>query len=142
MLFTSPERKTVAMRAAENMAKSVFGLNPPVRSVRQEILINKKKFIGLLQANFDRIDKDSSRGISRAEIVKALADITDYQKDATIALMLLLRYFDFIADMVADGAEEEKVISRADVDTLAEFLIHSELSLDALCEWCTNPGAQ
>jgi hypothetical protein len=139
MTQTEDERKVVAEQALQNIATRVNKFVSD-SAIKHESLLDKQKFIELLHQNFDRIDKDSSLGISRPEIMEALNNISDYSADEYIMLLLLMRYFDFIVALVDDDSEEEKVISRADVDTLAAFLLHSDMSLEALCKWCGAPA--
>jgi hypothetical protein len=139
MTQTEDERKVVAEQALQNIATRVNKF-VSASAIKDESLLDKQKFIELLHQNFDRIDKDSSLGISRPEIMEALSNISDYSADEYMMLLLLMRYFDFIVALVDDDSEEEKVISRADVDTLAAFLLHSDMSLEALCQWCSAAG--
>lgn len=135
--MSDPEsRQSIAEQAAQNLACRARDFEAASKGVKQEGLLDKEKFVALLLANFDRIDADSSQGISRQEILDAFANIGSYSADESIMLLLLLQYFDFICDLVDDDAENEKVISRADVETLSAFLMHSDMSLESLRAWC------
>jgi hypothetical protein len=129
------ERKIVAEKAARKLEERVGSFVSDSPAIKQEALIDKNRFIELLRENFDRLDKNGSNGISRLEILDALGNLGDYTADESITLLLALRYFDFISNLVDDDEGDEKVISRADVDTLSAFLTQSDMTLEKLCQW-------
>lgn len=138
-MSTQNDRKLAAEKALQNMEWLVTHFNDD-RKVPPKTPIDKREFVALLQSNFEKLDRDRSETISRSEIVAALSAITDFSANEYIMLQLLMRYFDFISELVDDNDEEEKAISRADVDVLSQFLLESSMSLDALYLWCSGPS--
>lgn len=137
MTQAGDDSKALADKAARKLEQRVGVFVANDSAIKQEALIDKHRFIELLNENFNRIDKNGSNGISRTEIIDALSNLGDYSADESITLLLTLRYFDFISGLVEDDDGDEKVISRADVDTLSAFLVHSDMTLEQLCEWCS-----
>jgi hypothetical protein len=139
MTNSGENSRAMAARAARKLKERAGALASDAPAIKQEALIDKHRFIELLNLNFIRLDKNGSNGISRTELIQALSNLGDYTADESITLLLALRYFDFISDLVDDGdSGDEKVISRADVETLAAFLVHSDMTLEALCQWCSG----
>jgi hypothetical protein len=132
------DRKLLAERALANIEWFVNN-NQADRMVSGKALLDKHEFIDLLNKNFDRLDEDRSNSISRAEIAVALSEIKDFSANEYVMLQLLARYFDFICELVDDNDESEKMISRADVDVLGHFLLGSNMTLEALYSWCSDP---
>jgi hypothetical protein len=133
--MTEPEDERKIQNAARKLEERVGSFVSDSPAIKQEALIDKNRFIQLLQQNFDRLDKDGTNGISRLEILDALDNLGDFTADESITLLLALRYFDFISNLVEDDEGDVKVISRADVDTLSAFLTQSDMTLEKLCQW-------
>jgi hypothetical protein len=136
----SDDRKSLAARALQNMEYFVNHANSDRLVKAKPSTIDKHEFVVLLKKNFDKLDRDRSNGISRAEITAALTQFADFTANEYVMLQLLVRYFDFISELVDDGDGAEKVISRADVDALGQFLLDSNMTLEALYMWCSGPS--
>lgn len=139
MTSAQNDRKAMALQALQNIQWLVDNASSD-RTVPHKVPLGKEEFVQLLKANFDKLDKDKSNSISRSEITHALDEVADYSASEYIMLQLLMRYFDFISDLVDESDTTEKVVSRTDVDTLAEFLLESNLTLEALYMWCSGPS--
>ncbi len=138
-MTTQDEHKAVAEKALQNMEWLVNNFTSD-QATPQKSPIDKHEFVQLLQKNFEKLDRDNSDSISRREISAALADIADYTANEYVMLELLTRYFDFISELVDDDDGEEKVISRSDVQVLGQFLLDSNMTLEALYMWCSGPS--
>jgi hypothetical protein len=90
--------------------------------------------VALLRKNYRRLDKNKN-GISREELTQALMRPGEFSKDEYVMLQLLNKYFDTIANLSKDEDGPETVISRMDCAVLAQFLMHSDLTLSQLHQW-------
>jgi hypothetical protein len=131
------DRKMLADKALERMRWTISNVTAD-RYVHQISPLDKTEFVKLLKHNFDRLDKNKDKGISKDEILTALIDVPDLTVDEHVMLQLLLRYFDFIADLVDDDEGHTKVVSKQDVEVLAQFLLNSNLTLEDLYRWCNT----
>lgn len=138
-MTTPEERKQLASKALQNIEWLVNNFTDD-RAVTQKSPLDKSEFVSLLQKNFDKLDADRSNGISRAEITAAMQQHADFSANEYVMLQLLLRYFDFIRALVDDDDGMEEVVSRADVDVLSQFLMESNITLEALYMWCSGPS--
>jgi len=138
-MTTQDEHKAVAEKALQNMEWLVNNFTSD-QATPQKSPIDKHEFVQLLQKNFEKLDRDNSDSISRREISAALADLADYTANEYVMRELLTRYFDFISELVDDDDGEEKVISRSDVQVLGQFLLDSNMTLEALYMWCSGPS--
>ncbi|MBZ0189057.1 MAG: hypothetical protein K8F91_22620 [Candidatus Obscuribacterales bacterium] len=101
-----------------------------------EIAIGGAQFVDLLLANFNKLDWNDD-GISRDELTTALIYPQSFAADEYEMLKLVAKYFDTIINMVDDEPGEELRITRADVEVLAQFVIHSGMTLEKLHMWCS-----
>lgn len=101
-----------------------------------ETSLDGRQIIDLLTGNFNKLDKNGD-GISRNELATALMYPQSFHADEYEMLKLVAKYFDTIINMVDDEQGEELRITRADVEVLGQFLVHSGMSLAELHRWCS-----
>jgi hypothetical protein len=99
--------------------------------------IDGAQVVALLRRNFKRLDPDK-RGISRAELLAALGNPSQFDRDEYAMLSLVSRYFDMIIQLSDDEAGPETRITRKDAAVMAQFLLHAKMSLSALNEWMSK----
>lgn len=102
--------------------------SPPENEISGQALVH------LLQKNFSRLDPDNN-GITREELLAALTKPQSFTGDEYAMLGLLSRYFDTVINLSDDEKGPETRITRLDFDVLAQFLVHSGLTLGALHTW-------
>jgi hypothetical protein len=132
-MTSDDDRKMLAQKALEKMKWTASNVSAD-RYVHKDTPLDKHEFVKLLRKNFEKLDRDKNKGISKQEILDALTGLPDFTTDEYVMLQLLVRYFDFISDLVR--SDESNVISKQDIDVLEQFLLNSNLTLEALYIWC------
>lgn len=106
----------------------------------EETHLDGPTIIALLEKNFARLDPNND-GISREEIMVALMNPQAFSPEEYEVLRLVTKYFDTIINLSEDEEEGETKISRYDMLVLEQFLVHSNMTLKQLHEWCTKGKA-
>jgi hypothetical protein len=104
----------------------------------EDMALSKEQFQALLHQNFAKLDPDND-GVSRQELLCALADVDQFSRDEYVMLELMAKYFAMIANLADDEPGEETRVTRTDVEVLAQFLNNSSMTLEDLYMWCTLP---
>ncbi len=105
-----------------------------------ETYLDGRTIISLLEKNFLRLDPNND-GISREEIMVALMNPQAFSPEEYEVLRLVTKYFDTIINLSEDEDGGETKISRYDMLVLEQFLVHSNMTLRQLHEWCTMSKA-
>ena len=92
------------------------------------------KLVELLNRNFTKLDP-SNMGISRAKLADALSKPKNFSPDEYWMLYLISKYFRTIADLSDDEPGPDSVISVADKEVLAQFLVHGRMTMEQLHQW-------
>lgn len=92
------------------------------------------KLVELLNRNFTKLDP-SNIGITRAKLASALSKPKEFSPDEYWMLYLISKYFRTIADLSDDEPGPDTVISVADKNVLAQFLVHGNMTLEQLHQW-------
>lgn len=105
-----------------------------------ETHLDGKTIVTLLEKNFARLDPNND-GISREEIMVALMNPQAFSPEEYEVLRLVTKYFDTIINLSEDEDGGETKISRYDMLVLEQFLVHSNMTLKQLHEWCAMSKA-
>ncbi len=98
--------------------------------------IGNEELVALLRANFERLDPNDD-GVSRQELLTALASPQSFSVAEYEMLKLVAKCFDTIINLSDDEPGEEMRLSRMDMEVLSQFLLHSELTIQELHMWCS-----
>jgi hypothetical protein len=93
-----------------------------------------KRVAELLAHNFATLDPDGN-GITREELVDALAHPDRFSAEAYRMVEMLMQYFNTIANLAEDQEGKETVITPVDMEVMNQFLLHSEMTLEQLDSW-------
>lgn len=88
----------------------------------------------LLIKNFGKIDVNGD-GVSLSEIKRAEAMPFNFSEEELLMLKVLERFFETVCNLVDDEPGPDTVISALDVQVLAQFLQHSNLTIEQLSQW-------
>ena len=130
---TNNKRERAAQQALADIRFLVEQTDQPVAEKR----LNSQELLALLERNFEELDPNNN-GISRFELTQALTTPSRFSDDEYIMLQLLAKYFGTIANMSDDEVAEETLITKTDCGVLSQFLLHSNLSIEQLHNWCSR----
>ncbi|MDZ4833610.1 MAG: EF-hand domain-containing protein [Candidatus Melainabacteria bacterium] len=105
-----------------------------------ETYLDGPTIIALLEKNFAKLDPNND-GISREEIMVALMNPQAFSPEEYEVLRLVTKYFDTIINLSEDEDGGETKISRYDMLVLEQFLVHSNMTLKELHDWCAMSKA-
>jgi hypothetical protein len=127
-------RKKQREAAAEAALRDIVWMLDSDGSVSKADELEGAKVVALLRKNWTRLDPDKD-GITRGELLEALGKPGVFSPDEYAVLHLLSKYFDLIINFSDDEAGPETRITRKDAAVLAQFLLHSKLTLASLSHW-------
>jgi hypothetical protein len=127
-------RKMQLEAAAEAALRDLAWMMESAQTESKNDELEGAKLIALLRRNFKKLDSDSD-GISKAELLAALAAPTGFSEDEYAMLSLLCRYFDMVINLSDDEPGEETRITRSDMRVLEQFLVHGRFTLAGLHKW-------
>ncbi len=129
-------REAAAQRALNDIRWLIHGDGPLDGDDDSETYLDGPTICHLLDRNFERLDRDGD-GITREELLLGLMNPQAFTPDEYEMLRLLVKYFETIINLVDDEDGEETKITRNDMIVLEQFLVHSQMTLKELHEWCT-----
>ncbi len=123
-----------AAKAALTDIKWLLHGNDAENADSDESYLDGPAIVGLLEKNFARLDPNSD-GISRDELMDALAHPANFSVDEYEMLRLVAKYFDTIISMADDQEGEELRITHLDLAVLKQFLVNGQMTLKDLERW-------